>query len=413
VAGGPGSNGAGTATDGADHRAGRAGRAGSAASAGTVRAVRHVRVDETRLDSMQESLGELSLLHNRLDSPAAARAGGIDVTDRMRGLLTDLQLAVLNMRMVPLSETFERLPRVVRDAARACDKEIDFRMEGDEIELDRSILNELSEPLIHMLRNAVDHGIESGAEREALGKPRRGELRLSAERERNSIRIVLEDDGRGVDRDRVVQKAIRAGIVPESAAETTHGDEEIFRLLAHPGFSTADEVTELSGRGVGLDAVVTRVRALGGAVEMRSVEGQGTTFVIRLPISLALTQALRVRVAGENYAIPLTHLSSALELDGALDEVGGREIVRVREEDLPLIRMRGVLRADTRQRENAAVIAEAGERRFALAVDELVGREQILVKNFDPAVGTLPFFSGATLLDDGTPALVLDPLSVV
>ncbi len=383
------------------------------ARGGTVRPTRHVRVDEARLDGVQESLGELSILQNRLHIGGSARNGDVDIVDRMRGLLSELQLAVLTMRMVPLSETFERLPRVVRDAARMCDKEIDFRVEGDEVELDRSILNELSDPLIHMLRNAVDHGIESPEEREALGKPRRGQLLLRAERERNSVRVMLEDDGRGVDRKRVMAKALKLGLVSASEAATIPSDEEVFRLLAHPGFSTADQVTEVSGRGVGLDAVVNRVRALGGAVEMHSVDGAGTSFMIRLPISLALAQALRVRVAGENYAIPLTHLSEAIELDGMISMDGDREYVRLREDTLPLIRLRRILLADRSQAEGAAVIAEMGERRAALAVDELVGREQILVKNFDSAVGTLPFFSGATLLDDGTPALVLDPLSVM
>jgi two-component system chemotaxis sensor kinase CheA len=373
---------------------------------------RHVRVDESRLDGLQESLGELSILQNRLHLSGRARNGDVDVVDRMRGRLSELQLEVLTMRMVPLSETFERLPRVVRDAARSCDKEVDFRIEGDDVELDRSILNELSDPLVHMLRNSVDHGIEPADEREAMGKPRRGQLLLRAERERNSVRVVLQDDGRGVDRARVMEKAVKLGLVdPAHASLPT--DEEIFRLLAHPGFSTASEVTEMSGRGVGLDAVVSRVRALGGAVEMHSIAGGGTTFMIRLPISLALAQALRVRVGGENYAIPLTHVTEAIVLDVGLLHNDGREFVRVRDDILPVIRLRHVLRADRNVKENAAVIAEMGERRVALGVDELVGREQILVKNFDSAVGTLPYFSGATLLDDGTPALVLDPLSVM
>jgi two-component system chemotaxis sensor kinase CheA len=376
------------------------------------RTVRHVRVDEARLDGVQESLGELSILQNRLHLSGRAQNGDVDVVDRMRGLLSELQVAVLGMRMVPLSETFERLPRVVRDAARTCGKEVDFQIEGDEIEMDRSILNELADPLVHMLRNSVDHGIEDPDVRESLGKPRRGRLLLRAERERNSVRVVLQDDGRGVDRARVMEKAVKLGLV-DAAHAALPSDEEIFRLLAHPGFSTADQVTEMSGRGVGLDAVVSRVRALGGAVEMHSVDGEGTSFVIRLPISLALAQALRVRVAGENYAIPLTHVSEAIELEAGLMKNDGREFVRVRDDILPVIRLRHVLRADRSTREGAAVIAEMGERRVALAVDELVGREQILVKNFDSAVGTLPYFSGATLLDDGTPALVLDPLSVM
>ncbi|MEO5511238.1 MAG: chemotaxis protein CheA [Longimicrobiales bacterium] len=382
-------------------------------SAPKPRAVRHVRVDEARLDGVQESLGELSILQNRLQGDASAMKGAADIIERMQRLIAELQIDVLTMRMVPLSETFERLPRVVRDAARTCGKDVDFTIEGDAIELDRSILNELGDPLVHMLRNSVDHGIETPEQRIAAGKPPRGRLLLRAERERNSVRVVLEDDGRGVDRARVVQKALELGLIT-AAAHTVPNDEEVFRLLAHPGFSTAEKVTEVSGRGVGLDAVVNRVRSIGGSVEMHSVDGQGTTFVIRLPISLALAQALRVRVAGEDYAIPLTHLSEAIELhDALLVPLGNRESVRVRDDVIPLIRLRHVLGADSRVEERAAVITELGDRRVALAVDELVGRQQILVKNFDSAVGTLPYFSGATLLDDGKPALVLDPLSVM
>jgi two-component system chemotaxis sensor kinase CheA len=379
----------------------------------TTRRARHVRVDEARLDGVQESLGELSILQNRLGAAAVAHRGESLVVDRMRGLLSELQADVLTMRMVPLHEMFERRPRVVRDAARSCGKEVDFVVEGDDIELDRSILNDLVDPLVHLLRNAVDHGIEEPSEREAQGKPRRGRLLLRAERERTSVRLILEDDGAGIDRRKVVDKALQLGLPVASANDGLPNDEEVFRLLAHPGFSTSDQVTEISGRGVGLDAVVSRVRALGGAVELHSTGGVGTTFMIRVPISLALTQALRVRVADENYAIPLTHLSEAIELNNNVIEHNGRESVRVRADVLPLIRLRAVLQQRSAAVEGAAVVAEVGERRAALAVDELIGREQILVKNFDPAVGTLPFFSGATLLDDGTPALVLDPVSVM
>ncbi|HSJ15945.1 MAG TPA: chemotaxis protein CheW, partial [Longimicrobiales bacterium] len=371
---------------------------------------RHVRVDEQRLDGLAERIGELSVLRNRLQA-ANADAAAAGMIDGMGGLLGELQAAVLAMRMVPLRETFDRLPRAVRDAARRTGKEAELEVRGEAIELDRSILNEIGDPLVHLVRNAVDHGIEAPAVRQRAGKPAAGRIVVHAERERSSVRIVLEDDGAGVDRARVVARAKQLGMLPADA-DGSLPDEEIFRLLSSPGFSTAHQVSEVSGRGVGLDAVVTRVRALGGAVGMQSAAGAGTRFVLRLPITAALVQALRVRVGGEDYAIPLTHITEALVLEQT-ERDGSREGVMVREDRLPLVRLRRVLHATGPGRERAAVVAELGERRAALAVDELVGHEQILVKGFDAAPGTLQIFSGATLLADGRPALVLDPLSVM
>jgi two-component system chemotaxis sensor kinase CheA len=374
-------------------------------------AARQVRVDPTRLDAIAEGIGELSVLHARLGIDAEASADLRGMLDRAGRVLRTLQHEALALRMVPVREVFDRLPRVVRDAARTLGKDVELVLEGDDVELDRSILEEINEPLVHILRNAVDHGMTTPAEREAAGKPARGRIVVRAERERSSVRIVIQDDGRGISRDRVIRKAKQRGLL--NADVTAVSDEELFRLLSHAGFSTADEVSALSGRGVGMDVVATRVRALGGATEMNSVEGAGTTFSIRLPITLALAQALRVRVGDEDYAIPLTHVSEAVELNDNISEEGGRETLQVRSARMPLVRMRRVLQVDAGGAEQAAVIAEMGDRRAALAVDELVGREQILVKSFDPAVGMLPYFSGATLLANGRPALVLDPLSVL
>jgi two-component system chemotaxis sensor kinase CheA len=302
---------------------------------------------------------------------------------------------------------------MVRDAARSLGKEITFVVEGADIELDRSILDEVVDPLVHLLRNAVDHGIELPEDRVGAGKSSRGELVLRAVRERTSVLIQVSDDGRGVSGERVVARARSLGLLPADAPSTLP-DDELFRLMSRPGFSTADSVTSVSGRGVGLDAVVERIRTLGGAIEMTSARRSGTTFSLRLPITLALAQALRVRVGDEDYAIPLTHLTEVIDLDGVMIVASaGREAVRVREDLLPLVRLAATLRVPVTGRETAAVVAELGERRAALAVDALVGREQIVEKGFDAATGTLPMFSGATLLSDGRPALVLDPVSML
>jgi two-component system chemotaxis sensor kinase CheA len=301
----------------------------------------------------------------------------------------------------------------VRDAARALGKDVDLRFEGGDVQVDRSIADELGDPLVHLVRNAVDHGLETPPERVRCGKSARGTLRLRVIRERAGVRLEVSDDGRGIALERVVARARALGRLPDDASDGLTADE-VLRLISAPGFSTADEVTELSGRGVGMDAVVERVRAVGGAIALATEAGLGTTFTLRLPVTLAVAQALLVRIGGEDYAVPMTHVREAIELNGVLVvPAGGRESVRVRDELVPLIRMREVLRAAGPGVECAALVAEVGERRAALAVDELRGREQILVKTFDAPVGTLPVFSGATLLADGRPALILDPASVL
>jgi two-component system chemotaxis sensor kinase CheA len=284
-------------------------------------------------------------------------------------------------------------------------------MGGQDIEAGRRILEEVSEPLMHLLRNAVDHGLEEPAEREAAGKPSRGRLVLRAIHDRTSIRIEIEDDGRGIAAERVVERARALGIYSGSGEL---GNEDLLRLLSHPGLSTAGEVTGVSGRGVGLDVVVNRIRSLGGAVSLRTEVSRGTTFLLRLPSNLTFTQSLLVRVGGESYAIPLTHVAEVVDLKaGSTVDVKGREALSLREEEVPLVRLGAALGVAEPVREEAAVVIEVGGRRFALAVDELVGREQIVVKGFVVAAGTLPIFSGAALLADGRPALVLDPASVL
>jgi two-component system, chemotaxis family, sensor kinase CheA len=373
----------------------------------------HVRVEQRRLDELSDAVAELSVQQARL----AHLAGEGDATlspllEAMGRLVAELQVEILSLRMLPVAEVFDRLPRQARDLARQLGKEVDVRIEGREIRLDRAILEEIAEPLLHLLRNAIGHGLEPPTDRLARAKPRRGSVLIQAERARNSVRIVLSDDGRGIDRARVAARARAVGLLA-AAADGPLGDEDMLRLLGQPGFSTMDEVTDVSGRGVGLDAVVTRVRALGGALEMQSEPGHGTRFTLHLPITLALAQALRVRVGDEEYAIPLTHVTEAIDFaDAPPSRHGDREFVRVRSDAVPLVRLRRVLGATADGTEAAAVLAEIGERRIALAVDVLLGREQILVKPFDAATGTLPIFSGVTILADGRPALVLDPVSV-
>jgi two-component system chemotaxis sensor kinase CheA len=297
---------------------------------------------------------------------------------------------------------------MVRDAARSTGKDVDFRIEGKDIELDRSLLEELGDPLVHLLRNAVDHGVETPEQRRASGKSERARLVLSAARDRSAVLIRVEDDGRGIDRGKVRARAVGQGLLDPMKSELT--DEELLRLIARPGFSTAEKVTDLSGRGVGVDAVTTRVRQLGGTVELRSVPGEGTSWTLRLPLTLAIVRALLTRVADEHYALPLTHVTETLDLvPSARHTVRGQEVLTLRGDVLPLLRLRKLVELPDDDVEQPQVVVIArGERRAGVLVDELIGQQEIVVKQYEPVRDALPLFSGATILADGAPALIVD-----
>jgi two-component system chemotaxis sensor kinase CheA len=380
---------------------------------------RHVRIDVRRLDTLMNLIGELLIARGRL-SQLAGELGNVTleetVTQSSR-LIGELRDEITASRMVPVSHIFDRFPRVVRDAARAVGKQIDFVVDGKGIELDRSMLDEIGDSIVHLLRNAVDHGIETPEGRTAAGKSPTGRLVLSAARDRSAVVIKVSDDGKGIDRERVLARAKRDGLVDANRTDLT--EDELLRLLARPGFSTVDKVTNLSGRGVGVDAVYTRVRALGGAMDIRSVPGQGTTMILRLPLTLAIVRAILVRVADEVYAIPLAHVSETIELESdILKTVKGREVLLARDEVLPLMRLRDLVGLPAYQAPSEialehVVVIDLGDRRAGLVIDELTGQEEIVVKQYDAVREGLPFFGGATLLSDGTPSLIVDVSSLL
>lgn len=390
-----------------------------AVSTSEARHTRHVRIDVRRLDALMNLVGELVIARGRL-SQLAAELGHPSLEETVNAssrLITELRDEITASRMVPVAQVFDRFPRVVRDAARSVDKQVDFIIEGKEIELDRAMLDELADSLVHLLRNAVDHGIESAEERVAQGKAPEGRLVLSAARDRSAVVIRVSDDGRGINRDRVLQRAKRDGLVDANKKDLT--EDELLRLLARPGFSTAETVTNLSGRGVGVDAVYTRVRALGGAMDIRSAPGQGTTIMLRLPLTLAIMRALLARVEDETYAIPLPHVSETLELlPDVVKTIKGREVLLTRDEVLPLLRLRSLVSLPTYVAPSEidlehVVIIDLGDRRAGLVVDELTGQEEIVVKQYDGVRNGLPIFGGATLLSDGRPALIVDVSSLL
>lgn len=373
-------------------------------------ATRSVRIDLRRLDKLMNLMGELVITRGRLselvapvDDPALTEAMG-----QASRLIGELQDEIMLSRMVPVGQVFDRYPRLVRDSARTLGKEVSFEIQGKDIELDRSMLVEIGDPLTHLLRNAVDHGIEPPAKRLAAGKPATGTLRLSVARERSTVTIRVSDDGRGIDRTRVLKRARAQGLVDASRTELS--DDELMRLIARPGFTTADRVTDISGRGVGIDAVMNRVRSMGGAVEMRSKEGEGTTVTVRLPLTLAIVRALLARVHDEVYAVPMAHVNETVELaPQALRRVRGREVMAMRDDVIPLIRFRDLLKLPGSEASaHQVIVLEVGERRAGLVVDELTGQQDIVVKQFDPVLDAVSLFSGATILSDGAPALIVD-----
>lgn len=375
---------------------------------------RFVRIDLRRLDTLMNVMGELVIARGRLEQAVGERADPElrEAAGAVGRLIGDLQAGILASRMVPVWQVFDRYPRVVRDAARSLGKEIDFVVEGRQIELDRALLEQIGEPLVHLLRNAVDHGIESPEDRVAAGKPRAGRLTLAAARDRAAVVIRVTDDGRGIDRVRLLARARADGLVDEAKDELS--DEELLRLIARPGFTTAERVTGLSGRGVGVDAVVNRVRAVGGSVELRTAPGEGTTLTVRLPVTLAIIQALLARVGDETYALPLTHVRETLQPGpGALRLVRGREVLVLRDEVLPLLSLRGLVDLPVRDAEGSQVVVlEVADRRAGLVVDQLRGQQEIVVKSIDGVRGAASCFSGATILGDGVPALILEATSL-
>ena len=378
-------------------------------------AARQVRVDLHRLDAMMKQVGELVVARNRLvervrgdDSEVSELAAVIS------RLVSDLQSEIVEMRMTPVSEVFDRFPRLVRDLARDLGKQIRFEVEGGDIELDRAILDELGDPLLHLIRNAADHGLEAAAEREAVGKPAEGRILLSATRERRSVAIRVSDDGRGIDRAAILAKAKREGLADAGVATLT--DDLLLRVLARPGFTTAAQVSGVSGRGVGVEVALGRARALGGSLDVQTEPGRGTTFTLRVPLTLAIVRALLAQAGEERYAVPLVYVAETVEFDArAVTALRSREALVVRDRVIPTVHLRDLVaaRAGGEPARRPTIILEVGERRTALVVDALLGQQDIVIEPFDAPRGMPPYLGGATILADGAPALILDAAALV
>jgi len=377
---------------------------------------RHIRIDAKRLDTLMNVVGELVIARDRI-AKIAEKIGDealLEATLRASQILANLQNEIMTSRMVPVWQVFERFPRVVRDTARALGKEVEFKIEGRGIELDRSMLDEMGEPVLHLLRNSLDHGVETPDEREKAGKPRVATLILTAERDRATVLIRVTDDGRGIDQTRVLPRAMKLGLVEKGTTKLS--EQELISIISRPGFSTAEKVTEISGRGVGFDIVATRVRALGGSLEVHTDAGLGTSVSMRLPMTLAISRALLARVDKEVYAIPLTHVLETFSLSQPmLLESKGRKVVAIRDDLFTAIwlRERVGLPPSATPDSGQVVLIELAERRAALIVDQFIGQQEIVVKQFDGVNGSKTLFSGATILGDGSPALIVDASSLL
>lgn len=385
-----------------------------------------VRVDVKRLDDLMNQVGELVLERNRmiqinqdLQQSDVNRADFNEefgkLTKRMSFVTSELQMQVLKMRMIPVEKVFKKFPRIVRSMSRDLGKEVELQIVGEETELDRSVVDEIGDPLIHLIRNAMDHGLETPDERLAAGKPRGGTLVLAAVHEGNQIIISIKDDGNGIDPERVGRKAIEKGLITEDQFAAM-GQREVFDLLFLPGFSTKDKATDLSGRGVGMDVVKTNIKKLNGLIEIKSTKGVGSEFILRLPLTLAIIQSLLVEVEGEIYSIPLSSVLETIRVDQRqFHLIGGQEVLKLRDIVLPLIRLQRVFNVQPRGETDDfcyVVVVGAAEKRMGLVVTRLVGQQEVAIKSLGNYLANIPGIAGSTILGDGRVALIIDPVAM-
>lgn len=365
-----------------------------------------IRVDIAKLDNFMNLVSELVIYRNQLeDISTNLRISEInEPLSNVARISTDLQDLVLQMRMQPVSVVFNRFPRMVRDLSKVLDKEIDFQIEGEETELDRTVVSELGEPLIHLLRNAVDHGIETREERRNLKKPTRGIVKLSAYQEGNRVIITLSDDGKGLDPEKIREAAVRKGLNIDGLRDT-----EIQHLIFNPGFSTAKEVTSISGRGVGMDVVKQKISSLGGTIELTSEVGVGTTFTIKLPLTLSIIQSLMVKIADEVFAVPLGLVEKVVKVtDGEIMNSLNREVYMYRGQATPVIRLDKKLGIQASSSGKHLILVHLGDRYYGLLVDDLLGQQEIVIKKLSGVLGKMKEYLGATILGNGDITLILD-----
>ncbi len=382
-----------------------------------------LRVDADRIDAVLNLVGELiiakSMMHQAINDfdkrfPKDALRGKFsDAMAFQARIMNDLQKSVMKIRMVPVEHLFRRFPRVVRDVAKSCGKEVALVVTGQDTDLDKSILDMLAEPLAHLVRNCVDHGIETPAERAGAGKPAQGTVRLDAYHQGNQIVIEVTDDGRGIDRNKVIAKAVARDLISQTDAALL-SEQEALNLVFHPGLSTADQVTAISGRGVGMDVVKTVLDRLKGTITIRTTPGKGTTFYLKVPLTLAIIKALLFRVDERVYAVPLVSVVEIARVSRQeVHCVDNHDVIQLRDDVLSLVHLHGLTKKANAAKKMFVVITALGDRKFGLVVDSLVGEEELVIKALEDQLVATDLVSGASILGDGTVVLILNIASVV
>lgn len=376
---------------------------------------RSVRVDIDKLDILMNLVSELITAKNGIvsvsESEKSEAAQSIrEQVEYLESITTNLHESVMKVRMVPIESVVSRFPRMIRDLSKKLNKKMELYMSGEDTELDRTVIDEIGDPLMHILRNSADHGLESAEVRQERGKPELGSIFLDAYQDGNNVVIEVRDDGNGIDIEQVKRKALEKGVItPEQA--NNMDDKAFLDLLFRPSFSTSEKITEVSGRGVGLDVVKTKIEGLGGDIEVRTELGVGSTFVIRLPLTLAIIQALMVTLGDEKYAIPLSTIQTIEDIPvNDIKYIRGKEVISLRESVIPLIHLSDVLDIEqTREVDNLiVVIIQKGDKKAGLVVDELIGQQEIVIKTLGKHLNNNKLLSGATILGDGEVALILD-----
>ena len=381
---------------------------------------RTVRVDIEKLDTLMNLVSELIIAKNSLVSASAASGNSSTAVNEqieyLESVTTSLHESVMKVRMVPIESTVSKFPRMVRDLQKTLGKKMELHMSGEETELDRTVVDEIGDPLMHLLRNSADHGLESAEVRKERGKPEVGSIFLDAYQDGNNVVIEVRDDGNGIDTQAVREKAIEKGIVTPEQAENM-SEKDSIDLLFHAGFSTAKTVSDVSGRGVGLDVVKSKIEALSGEVEVKSKLGEGSAWIIRLPLTLAIIQALMVDIGNEKYAISLGSIQTIEDISPAdVKLVQAKEVIQLRDIVIPLIRLNEILDVESKKdpHENlVVVVVKKGDKQAGLVVDELIGQQEIVIKSLGKYISKCKIISGATVLGDGEVALILDANTLI
>ncbi|KPV60658.1 chemotaxis protein CheA [Paenibacillus sp. A3] len=389
------------------------------AAGGAPVAGRTIRVDIERLDTLMNLFSELLIDRVRLEQLASEirRSELTETVEHMSRVSSDLQNIVLKLRMVPIDTVFNRFPRMIRDVAKTLDKKVDLIITGADTELDRTVIDEIGDPLVHLLRNAVDHGVEPAADRVALGKPETGTIHLRAYHSGNHVFIEIEEDGRGINRDKVLKKALENNVLTKEQAERIT-DDEVNQLIFASGFSTADKISDISGRGVGLDVVKTKIQSLGGQVQVDSEWGKGSKFSVQLPLTLSIISAMLIRLNNEKYAIPLSSIVETMAVrKEQIRSVHGNRMVEYRTGVIPLVSLADLFDVpggtNISENETQVVIIRKGDKMAALVVDEFIGQQEIVLKTLGKYLTKLFAVSGATILGDGQVALIIDTNALI